>query len=360
MTIQPSPYEILQAIQDQQRATDRLIGVLARMLDRSSPDPFLTGGPSEPAADLPALPRRREPVQRSEPEKRASRVAGERGRPRAGIEVDGKLVDTTERRARMIRSVMTTPATAKHLVDLGFAKTVEAVRATVIDINTDLAKAGVFRRMQPIERLPVSGKRGGSHAARYGLIDPNALPELSTAAQSEGAAGASPEEAAPVSAIRDGGLDVAQGAEFVTPPVPEEEAATSADPAPVADDEITEVVSAIPPRADDKPPAAPLSPPSPPAATLEIAAFDLLAVDLATHECLGPRGRYRTGGQKMAKTLDMLKGGQMFGHDFVAKRCGWQSADVARAAIHTEKAKLAAIGVDAYVDKFNVILRAPE
>jgi hypothetical protein len=45
MTVGPTPYEILRAIQEQQRATDRLVQMLAGMLDKSAPEALLSDAP---------------------------------------------------------------------------------------------------------------------------------------------------------------------------------------------------------------------------------------------------------------------------------------------------------------------------
>jgi len=419
MTIQPSPYDLVRAIQDQQRATDRLVSMLVGMLDKSGPEPLLSGGPIE----LPQL----------------RRINEESARPGETIEIDGRAVHTTKRRAKLLSMVMSTPMTLSAMARAGVSPTVAGMKAQIRDTNTDLERAGVTRRvrMQAIAAQR-RGAKGGREPALYALLEPKqeiTTPESLTAAQSEAAAGSIPEQGADEGAAGDGDAIPAQSAQFVTLAGEEEGVLDpSIDPSPAADEAIPDLapasaaVEARPPeatsapaqpsgdeaspskgervldmwantnftakliaekagfapssvsafvsiarkagdpRADARTPealaarraaeehaeptqAAPVIPASP------IEPGDLLAVDIKAGRVSAPRGSYEGVSVQMARALDMLKGGQMFGLDAIAKKAGWQSPEVARNALLLERNRLTQRGVDLYLDKFNARLR---
>lgn len=434
MTIQASPYELIRAIQDQQRATDRLVSMLVGMLDKSGPEPLLSGGPIE----LPQL----------------RRINEESARPGETIEIDGRAVHTTRRRAKLLSMVMSAPMTLSAMARAGVSPTVAGMKAQIRDTNTDLERAGVTRRvrMQAIAAQR-RGAKGGREPALYALLEPKVEPETAgSAAQLSGnAAGTSPvveaaenedvdgsASARPHSAESDpaipsmpGDAGTGQGSEAeiriaVVPPgemagsavrdgaqdsglatgaaVAEARPPEASPPQPPADDaspskgervldmwantnftakliaekagcalsSVSAFVSiarkAGDPRADARTPealaarraaeehaeptqAAPVIPASP------IEPGDLLAVDIKAGRVSAPRGSYEGVSVQMARALDMLKGGQMFGLDAIAKKAGWQSPEVARNALLLERNRLTQRGVDLYLDKFNARLR---
>lgn len=307
MTVQPSPYDILRAIQDQQavqqasfRATDRLVAMLVGMLDGSAPDPIL--------ASLV------EPVRH---------VPSERATPPVEIEVAGFKVLTTERRAKAVRFVEGAELSLADLVLEGCAANTKAMSSQLHDINQDFEKAGA-----PL-RIDQAAPRNQVQAARYTLrrLDQIAPPGFQPSVQSGGEAGSSPGEGTPVCAAGDGERhDTAQGVQSVTSSGAGEGLAGSADPAPAADE-----------------------PPRPP--SIE----KLAAVD--GDRIYGPGGMVYVR-DSAARALDVLKHGDLFGLDVVAKRAKCQSAEVVRQALNIERVNLSSIGLDVWMDKVNVRLRA--
>lgn len=84
---------------------------------------------------------------------------------------------------------------------------------------------------------------------------------------------------------------------------------------------------------------------------------DLLAVDVKNRRVTAPKGSYELAGANLARALDFMKAGQLFGLDVIAKKAGWPNADVAKTALGFERARLAQHGVDLFLDKFNARLR---
>lgn len=84
---------------------------------------------------------------------------------------------------------------------------------------------------------------------------------------------------------------------------------------------------------------------------------DLLAVDIKQKRIQTARGAYEVAGANLARALDRLRDGQLFGLDTIAKVAGWPSAEVARTALHFERNRLAQHGIDLWMDKINVRLR---
>lgn len=469
MTLQPSPYELIRAIQDQQRATDRLIQMLAGMLDKSSPEPLLSGGPVVVSNVV--------------------RLTEEAARPGETIEIDGKAVHTTRRRAKLLRMVMDQPLTLSAMARAGVSPTVAGMKAQIRDTNADLERAGVTRRVR-MQALPPQrrGARGGREPALYALLEPKqeiATPVVLTAVQDEAAAGSNPEQGADDSASGDGDAIAAQSAQFVTlTGEGEGDHHSLVDPSPAADEELPataqgagecapravgegdEPASAAPdlvkpaganaaggysvdpeaqkdsvdrtgrrnggigrtgsvaadeveaetpaalitagervldmwantnftakliaekagcapssvsafvsiakakgdPRAlartpealagrslrDERPALS--SEPALPASPIEPG--DLIAVDVKLRRVrIGRHGGYETSTVQMARALDLLRGGQMFGLDAIARKAGWQSAEVARNALLLERNRLTQRGLDLYLDKFNARLR---
>lgn len=221
MTVQPSPYALLRGLQDQiavlhasLAAIDRAANVLAGMLDTSAPDPLLNWSPPRPAVEPP-------PRKLIADEPWTPRPKAKSNRPMRRVEIGGVPVILSEARASMIDALREKPRTTEDIVTLGLSASMDAVRKSFVCINDELEKLGIPHRVQPIERLSRIGPRGGSVLPRYALVDPSkeiVAPDFPPAAQSEAAAGVSPEQGASASA--DGGDDTivaAHGVQFVTP-----------------------------------------------------------------------------------------------------------------------------------------------
>lgn len=423
MTLQPSPYELIRAIQDQQRATDRLVAILVEMLDGSAPDPVLTSTAAIQPVTLPARP--------VPPTKRDRRLLGEAARPAMIVKIGGVEVRTSARRARLLSALRDDAMTLEEMSAAGLGPSVPSVKAQIIDLNADLERAGSPLRVVSTPGGQRIGAKGGRNPSTYRLVDPNASPDLTPAAQNEAAAGASPEQAADASAVGGGESIPAQSAEFVTPPVEGEDRVSRPAPAPAADDaqSLPEASSAPPPGAaqaspptEPSPPATPsagyvpgrekaldmwaktsmsvaeiadavlmqptsvrsaidrarragdprasarASTPKPAAPAAQPAAMpqqmpiepgNLLAVDIKQKRIQTARGAYEVAGANLARALDRLRDGQLFGLDTIAKVAGWPSAEVARTALHFERNRLAQHGIDLYLDKHNARLRVP-
>lgn len=440
MTVQPSPYDLLRGLQDQiavlhasLRAVDRAANTLAGMLDGSAPDPVLDWRPSRPAVEPP-------------PRKVVAPLAGPSpARPGAVLEIDGKTVLTTKRRATLLSMVMTAPQTLDAMARAGVSPTVAGMKAQIRDANGDLERAGVTRvvRMQalPDQRR---GAKGGREAALYALLPPkctNADPENPPSAQNEGEAGSSPGQEASDGAVGEGDVvAAAHDAPFVMPTGGEGSSSVESPPAAdakpqsqpgafVGRDRVldmwrdtdaskldiarqigisrTTVVNILAdarasleprvlagdavriaakeaapiPKSDDALPIVPASPPAAPAppravlpeskpaakpaptparaGALKVEPGDLLAVDVKQKRIQTKAGAYEVGGVNLARALEMMKGGQLFGLDVIAKRAGWPSADVAKTALGFERNRLAEHGVELYLDKHNARLRTP-
>lgn len=425
MTVQPSPYDILRSIQDQQavmlasyQATTRLVTMLAGMLDKSGPDPILSGRPSEPA--LPALPGARP----APPTNQDRRQKGENARPPFLVDIAGVEVKTTERRARLLAAVTEAPATLSELARQAIAPNVAGVKAQIIDVNRDLQRAGLALRVRvqakPAQRV---GSKGGRMPALYALLGPeDAAPDNPRSVQSEAQAGARPEEETSDSAVGGGEHVAAQDVPFVAQTGAEEGGRTHGDPAPAADaiqpapafgivggfertldlwrdpdlskSEIarklgisrTTVVKfladgraagdervaagdarrhaalARPTQAETAPaPTQPVRLSEPvtakPVTGLTIEPGDLLAVDVRQKLIQTAQGSYTVGGVNLARALNKMRGGHLFGLDVIARVAGWPSADVARTALGFERNRLAEHGLELFMDKFNARLR---
>lgn len=424
MTVQPSAYDLVRMIQDQQaviaaaqRLSDKLTAALAGMLDTSAPDPVLNWTPPRPAAEPP-------PRKVIADESWTPRPKAKSNRPMRRVEIAGVPVILSEARAGMIDALREKPRTTEDIVTLGLSASMDAVRKSFVCINDELQKLGIPHRVQPIERLSRIGPRGGSVLPRYALVGPSkeiVAPDFPPAAQSEAAAGVSPEQGASASADgSDETIVAAHGVQFVTPAGAGEGSSPPADPAPAADEgrvldlwrdtdkskldiardlgisrttvvniltdararleprviagdtvratakEARALASSIP-RSDDPPPSVvPASPPAaltrPPAGPSEgkpvsIEPGDLLAVDIKTKRVTTARGSYEVGGANLAKALDMLKGGHLFDLARIASKAGWPTPDVAKSALGFERNRLAAHGVDLHLDKFHARLR---
>lgn len=395
MTVQPSAYDILRAIQDQQavqqasfRATERLVLMLAGMLDGSAPDPFVQW--NQTASDSEPSPRRI--------------VPSERATPPVEIEVSGFNVLTTERRTKVIRLLDGAEHGLSDLVRKNCAANKKAMSSQIHDINQDFERQGVPLRIEQV------GIRNQFRAARYTLrrLDEDATPAIQPSVQSGGEAGERPEEGTPACAAGDGEGITAQGIQSVTSSGAGEGVPAPVDPAPAADEPSSKIAgepttinpgpmdgegcgtaqlgpstcetpsgaetgsaveagAAHPPEGEERPPAVP------PAGAvrkqtsqaaklrdlrLRIEPGDLLAVDVKAREVVTGKGIYHVAGANLARALDALKSGNLFGLDIVAKRAGYHSADVAKQALMLERSRLAQHGVEVWTDRINVRLRA--
>lgn len=135
------------------------------------------------------------------------------------------------------------------------------------------------------------------------------------------------------------------------------------------------------PKSDDALPIVPASPPAAPApprevlpesmpvpkralpaaraGAMKVEPGDLLAVDVKQKRIQTKAGAYEVGGANLARALEFMRGGQLFGLDVIAKKAGWPSADVAKTALGFERNRLAQHGIDLFLDKFNARLRTP-
>lgn len=94
---------------------------------------------------------------------------------------------------------------------------------------------------------------------------------------------------------------------------------------------------------------------------VQIEPGDLIGVNIKTSVVAAPLGQYSLDGAvKMARSLDLLKGGQMFGLAHIATVGQWRDAEIARNALLMERGRLARHGIDLYVDKINARLRLAE
>jgi hypothetical protein len=486
MSVQPSPYDLLRQAQDQiavltasLRALDRSVGILAGMLDTSAPDPVLNWPPATktPTSDIKATARK------------LRRVEGPAGRPPETINIDGITIETTQRRADVLRFFQQGSSTLAFLVARGMAPNANAMMRQIVDINADLERAGSPLRIEAGPRPPRAGANG-SVAPTYSLVDTSpetTTPETFPSAQSEAEASARLEQGSDDSAAGDGESVSAQSDQFVTRAGDGEGLAGPADPSSAADEElpatanetgecaprpvgegdepaspspdlvkppaamagvgysvdpeaqkdsvdrtgrrnggigrtgavaaadveaetpatspfkgeqvldlwsttnfskslIAEKVGCAPssvsafvsmakakgdPRAlartpeaiaarlaVEQPPERPAEQPAPSIDPIEPG--DLISVDIKLRRVATGQGGYETATTQMARALDLLKAGAMFGFDVVAKKAGWQSPDVARNALLLECGRLSQRGLELYLDKFNVRLRRPE
>jgi len=91
---------------------------------------------------------------------------------------------------------------------------------------------------------------------------------------------------------------------------------------------------------------------------VQIEPGDLIGVNIKTGVVAAPLGQYSLDGAvKMARSLDLLKGGQMFGLAHIATVGQWRDAETARNALLMERGRLVRHGIDLYVDKINARLR---
>ncbi|HEV7258961.1 MAG TPA: hypothetical protein VGN82_14365 [Bosea sp. (in: a-proteobacteria)] len=317
MTIQPSPYELLRAIQDQQRATDRLVHILLGMLDQSAPDPFLSSGPA--------------------PARTPRRLTDTAARPGAVVEIDGIEVHTTQRRANLLASVMAAPQTLDAMARAGVSPTVAGTKAQIRDTNADLERAGVTRRVRMQAIAPQRrGAKGGREPALYALLDPKdteiVAPGSLPAAQSEAAASESLEQG-PDACV--GGGDVrhvpTQSGQFVAPAGEGEGVLAPVDPLPAAD-------ATLP---------TPLQQPQP-ESTPSAALFDamgIVAIDTHAHIIRGPKGDWQATAP-VARTIARMNADGLFGLDVLLKAGPWPGADAFRTRLTGIRAGLSGIGVD--------------
>lgn len=439
MTLQPSPYELIRAIQDQQRATDRLVAILVEMLDGSAPDPVLTATAAIQPVTLPARP--------MPPMKRDRRLLGEAARPAMIVKIGGIEVRTSARRARLLSALRDDSMTLEEMSAAGLGPSVPSVKAQIIDLNADLERAGSPLRVVSTPGGQRIGAKGGRNPSTYRLVDPDRNVALLETANGTGEcaprpvgdgeeAASSPPDLVKPSAETDGGYSVdpeaqkdsvdrtgrrnagvrrggaVAAAELVaetvadidrelsgapppsaaqaspptepSPPAPPSAgyvpgrekaldmwATTSMSVAEIADAVLmqpTSVRSAIDRarRAGDPRASARASAPKPTVPAAQPAAMpqqmpiepgDLLAVDIKQKRIQTARGAYEVAGANLARALDRLRDGQLFGLDTIAKVAGWPSVEVARTALHFERNRLAQHDIDLWMDKINVRLR---
>jgi hypothetical protein len=88
---------------------------------------------------------------------------------------------------------------------------------------------------------------------------------------------------------------------------------------------------------------------------------DLISVNIKATIVATPAGQYSLDGAvKMARSLALLAGGEMFGLAHIASVGQWRDTETARNALLMERGRLARHGIDLYVDKINARLRLAE
>jgi hypothetical protein len=94
---------------------------------------------------------------------------------------------------------------------------------------------------------------------------------------------------------------------------------------------------------------------------VQIEPGDLIGVNIKIGVVATQAGQYSLDGAvKMARTLDLLKAGEVFGLAHIATVGQWRDAETARNALLMERGRLARHGIDLYVDKINARLRPVE
>ncbi|MGO4672959.1 hypothetical protein AB4Z40_08675 [Bosea sp. 2YAB26] len=333
MTIQPSPYEIIRAIQDQQRATDRLVQILVGLLDKSAPDPIMSTA-------LSIL-----PVAADRPHRRA---VGDAGRPPVLVELDGVEIRTTERRAKIITLLKSETLGLTDLVRRRAVPNTKAASSQLRDINLDLERSGSPFRLVSDRAHP------SRRAARYRLAIPSEIAPLPSPAAVDEIQNAQ----------KLSNRDVSTDDEPSSGAVPQDEAplaGTGGETLAGRESEHEEHPGSMPEGACEAPQPIPVERTKGPAtlaARSPIEPGDLIAVDVKFRKVQTRQGAYEVAGANLARALDRLKGGQMFGLDVVARVAGWPNAEVAKTALVFERPRLAEHGLDLYLDKINVRLRS--
>jgi hypothetical protein len=219
---------------------------------------------------------------------------------------------------------------------------------------------GVKGRLPGAYRL----QKSGSNA------DEMPLPEYRPTAQSEGVDGSSPEQGAAESQSGSGAGASCEAVQFVTPPVEGEGVVVPADPLPAADDEpeisapTIEPVKVSAPLHVQPPPILPSDPAFMKAAVVEpepsnqIAPGHVIGVDIKRGTVHTAKGSYSVQGTTgMARVLDVMKTGEMFGLSYLAQKGGWKDTTRARNELLMEAGRLNRHGITLYCDKVNARLR---
>lgn len=246
---------------------------------------------------------------------------------------DGVEITLPAALARLAHAMLNTGLTVAHMLEQGWSGSESVAHATISKAKRGIEDATnnawtVLRVNGAYWALP-SAQAKAAIREQATRRNETPAPDNPPASQNEGAAGASPEEGDAASEAGDPGVhDTSEASQFVTSPGTGEGIVTPADPAPAADDGGL------------------------------IADGDLLTVHPKLRTVTGPGGSYKLdGGTMMVRTLEMMRRGDMFGLDAIARRCGWRNGEVARGAILMERARLEKIGIDLYIDRVNARLR---
>jgi hypothetical protein len=204
---------------------------------------------------------------------------------------------------------------------------------------------------EPIPSDDENDFKAATWAASIAPVPSNELPDriIPLSVQDEAETGGRPEQGSDGGGPVLAGFIAPQSLQFVTPSDAGEGDHAPVDPAPVADGD-------IPPKR--KNPRGLAGEKSLAKTTQLIEPGDLIGVDV--RQCLvhGPKGSWSLDGRvKMARTLDLLKSGDMFGFTHIARVGQWNSPEVARNALLLWVSTLRKHGLDLYSDKFNACLK---
>ena len=224
--------------------------------------------------------------------------------------------------APMLEALIDGPMTSAQLVERGAANSMDLVRRIARQLNVTLEPVG-FGIVSEARR----SDKGYKSPYLYKLVE----------------IGADASGPAPVAVADDAPVF---GRQAFDPLVSEDDAEKIADAiaaAPV-------LPSPLPPRPLDVKRTAPLppaAPPAPPQAAPEPATGHVIGVDVSTLMIAGPTGQpYRLNGIGIARALDALKTGQLFGLTHIASKCGkGVKAQQARDWLRYEADRLGKIGV---------------
>jgi hypothetical protein len=223
--------------------------------------------------------------------------------------------------APMLEALIDGPMTSAELVEIGAANSMDLVRRIARQLNAILEPIG-FGIVSEARR----SEKGYKSPYLYKLV--------------EIGADASP---APAAVADDAPVFGRQAFDPLVSEADAEKIAEAIDAAPV-------LPSPLPPRPLDVKRTAPLppaAPPAPPQAAPEPATGHVIGVDVSTLMIAGPTGQpYRLNGIGIARALDALKTGQLFGLTHIASKCGkGVKAQQARDWLRYEADRLRKIGV---------------
>jgi hypothetical protein len=238
--------------------------------------------------------------------------------------------------AKLLATLYKGPKTSSELVDVAAAPSMEVVRRITRRLNDDLEPVG-FRIVSEMRR----SEKGHKAPYLYRLI--------------ENAVDAAPEPAKAVYGRTDfdplvSEAEAAKIAETLPPPQPMAPAPEPVMPSPLPPN----------PLAVKRQPQA--TPPALAATAFKIAPGHVVAVDTAALMISGPSGApYKLNGPAIARALEALRSGQLFGLSFIVTKVGkTASKDRVREFLKFEGERLKSIGVEVVFVGDNVRLRRIE